>query len=301
MLDEGVYRKASTPPGDFSVGDEVEDPIIIVAANHVAAQVGFAVTAGVATLADLASAIGARAEEAAIVADLKAGSEAAYAWLIGEFQRPVYGLVYRMLSDPADAADVTQDVFLKVFRGMKSFHGESSLKTWIYRIALHEAVNRKRWWFRHKAQETSIEPAESDGMANGDFMQNAAMQNALTDHHDSPFDSVAHREVRQRVDAELRQVPEPYRTTLILRDLEDMSYEEIAEVLQISLGTVKSRLTRGRQALKQRLAPYVREVSVELGLTAPEERVQQQQVRSSVSQGASGAVSGGGRRVEVMP
>ena len=114
-------------------------------------------------MADLASAIGARAEEAAIVADLKAGSEAAYAWLIGEFQRPVYGLVYRMVSDPADAADVTQDVFLKVFRGMKSFHGESSLKTWIYRIALHEAANRKRWWFRHKAQETSIEPAESDG------------------------------------------------------------------------------------------------------------------------------------------
>jgi len=243
-------------------------------------------------LTDLASVIGARAEEAAIVADLKAGSETAYAWLIGEFQRPVYGLVYRMLSDPADAADVTQDVFLKVFRGMKSFHGESSLKTWIYRIALHEAANRKRWWFRHKAQETSIEPAESDGTANGDeFMQKAAMQNALTDRHDSPFDNVAHHEVQQRVDAELRQVPEPYRTTLILRDLEDMSYEEIAEVLQISLGTVKSRLTRGRHALKQRLAPYVREVSVELGLTAPEE----QQARSSV------VVSGGGRRVEVMP
>ena len=256
MLDEGVYRKASTPPGDFSVGDEVEDPIIIVAANHVAAQVGFAVTAGVATLADLASAIGARAEEAAIVADLKAGSEAAYAWLIGEFQRPVYGLVYRMLSDPADAADVTQDVFLKVFRGMKSFHGESSLKTWIYRIALHEAANRKRWWFRHKAQETSIEPAESDGMANGDFMQNAAMQNALTDHHDSPFDSVAHREVRQRVDAELRQVPEPYRTTLILRDLEDMSYEEISQMLDVPIGTVKSRLFLARAHLQEVLKRY---------------------------------------------
>jgi RNA polymerase sigma-70 factor, ECF subfamily len=251
----------------------------------------------VATLADLASAIGARAEEAAIVADLKAGSETAYAWLIGEFQRPVYGLVYRMLSEPSDAADVTQDVFLKVFRGMKSFHGESSLKTWIYRIALHEAANRKRWWFRHKAQETSIEPAESDGMAGDGFMQNAALQSALTDHHESPFDNVAHREVQQRVDAELRQVSEPYRTTLILRDLEDMSYEEIAEVLQISLGTVKSRLTRGRQALKQRLAPYVRKVSMELGLTAPQEQAQVQHARSSVSRGASG----GGRRVEVMP
>jgi len=246
------------------------------------------VRAGVTTLGDLASAIGARAEEAAIVGDLKAGSEEAYAWLIGEFQRPVYGLVYRIVSDPADAADTVQDVFLKVFRGMKHFHGESSLKTWIYRIALHEAANRKRWWFRHKAQETSIEPAESDAMTGGDGL----MQDALTDRRESPFDEVAHREVQKRVDAELRQIAEPYRTTLILRDLEEMSYEEIAEVLQISLGTVKSRLTRGRQALKQRLAPYVREVGGELGLSAPE-KDEGSVVRRQVA--------GGGRKVEVSP
>jgi RNA polymerase sigma-70 factor, ECF subfamily len=222
--------------------------------------------AGATTLGELAGAIGARAEEAAIVTELKAGSEQAYAWLIGEFQRPVYGLVYRMVSDPADAADTVQEVFLKVFRGMKNFNGESSLKTWIYRIALHEAANRRRWWFRHKAQETSIEPGESESATSPDD----AMQSALTDRHDSPFDNVAQREVQQRVDEELRRLPEPYRTTLVLRDLEDMSYEEIAEVLQISLGTVKSRITRGRQALKERLAPYVREVGGELGLSEPE-------------------------------
>jgi RNA polymerase sigma-70 factor (ECF subfamily) len=242
-------------------------------------------------LGELASAIGARAEESAIVAELKAGAEEAYAWLIGEFQRPVYGLVYRVVSDPADAADTTQEVFLKVFRGMKHFHGESSLKTWIYRIALHEAANRKRWWFRHKARETSIEPAQSENMASRD----EEMQNALTDHHNSPFDNVAHREVQKRVDAELRRVPEPYRTTLILRDLEEMSYEEIAEVLQISLGTVKSRLTRGRQALKDQLAPYVREVGGELGLCSPEEQVD---LRSEL---LKSRVAGGGRRVEVTP
>src|ERR1700682_4314018 len=138
--------------------------------------------AGATTLGDLASAIGARSQESAIVAELKAGSEEAYAWLIGEFQQPVYGLVYRIVNDPADAADTTQEVFMKVFRGMKQFHGESSLKTWIYRIALHEAANRKRWWFRHKAQETSIEPPDSDGFAGND----EAMQNAMTDHRDSP-------------------------------------------------------------------------------------------------------------------
>ena len=248
--------------------------------------------AGATTLGELASAIGVRSEEeAAIVAELKAGSETAYAWLIGEFQQPVYGLVYRIVNDPADAADTTQDVFLKVFRGMRHFHGESSLKTWIYRIALHEAANRRRWWFRHKAKETSIEPPESDCSSAGE-----AMQIALTDHADSPFENVAHREVQRRVEEELRKVQEPYRTTLILRDLEEMSYEEIAEVLEISLGTVKSRLTRGREALRQRLAPYVREVGDELGLTAPKEEKQKQEVRGLRSQ-----VSEGGRRVEVMP
>jgi len=239
--------------------------------------------AGATTLGDLASAIGVRSqEEAAIVAELKAGSEAAYAWLIGEFQQPVYGLVYRVVNDPADAADTTQDVFLKVFRGIRHFHGESSLKTWIYRIALHEAANRRRWWFRHKAKETSIEPEiESNGVAEN------AIQIALIDHAASPFDCVAHHEVQRRVEEELRKVAEPYRTTLILRDLEEMSYEEIAEVLEVSLGTVKSRLTRGRDALRQRLAPYVREVGRELGLTAPDERNSRSQV------------TGGGRRAEV--
>jgi RNA polymerase sigma-70 factor (ECF subfamily) len=255
--------------------------------------------AGAATLSDLASAIGARSqEEAAIVAELKTGSEAAYAWLIGEFQQPVYGLVYRVVNDPADAADTTQDVFLKVFRGMKHFHGGSSLKTWIYRIALHEAANRRRWWFRHKARETSIEPAESDGTAAPDN----AMQMALTDRADSPFESVAHHEVQHRVEEALRKVPEPYRTTLILRDLEEMSYEEIAEVLEISLGTVKSRLTRGRDALRQRLAPYVREVGSELGLSAPsqEGRSQENSNRNREERRSRAQVAGGGRRVEVM-
>src|SRR5271155_2031629 len=117
------------------------------------------VMAGATTVGDLAAAIGVRAEEAAIVAELKAGSEDAYAWLIAEFHQPIYSLVYRMVTDPADAADTTQEVFLKVFRGINHFHGQSSLKTWIYRIALHEASNRRRWWFRHKSRETSIEPA----------------------------------------------------------------------------------------------------------------------------------------------
>lgn len=222
------------------------------------------VMAGVATLGDLASAMGARDLDGAIVAELKAASEDAYAWLIGEFHQPIYSLVYRILTDPSDAADTTQEVFLKVFRGMKHFNGQSSLKTWIYRIAVHEASNRRRWWFRHKAKETSMEPLDNTS-------ESGSVRDALIDERDSPFDSAAHEEVRARVEMELRKVPEPYRSTVILRDLEEMSYEEIAEVLDISLGTVKSRLTRGREALRRRLAGYVREVGPELGLEIPEE------------------------------
>jgi RNA polymerase sigma-70 factor (ECF subfamily) len=239
--------------------------------------------AGATTLGDLASAIGARTQESAVIAELRAGSEDAYAWLIGEFHQPIYSLVYRIVNDPSDAADTTQDVFLKVFRGMKHFHGESSLKTWIYRIALHEAANRRRWWFRHKAHETPIDPVEA-----GESEYSG--EERLVDPGESPFDSFAHSEVRSAVDKALHQVPEPYRTALILRDLEEMSYEEIAEVLQISPGTVKSRITRGRDALRRKLAGYVREVGPELGLMPPEE------CRNRTAEG-----SRGGREVEVTP
>jgi RNA polymerase sigma-70 factor (ECF subfamily) len=222
-----------------------------------------AVTAGVNTLGDFASAIGARTAEAAVVAELKAGSEEAYAWLIGQFHQPVYNLVYRIVSDPSDAADTTQEVFIKIFRGIRHFHGESTLKTWIYRIAVHEASNRRRWWFRHKAKETPLEPVLSDGIAGND---SASSFDTLVDGRDTPFDCAVHAEIKARVTEELRHVPEPYRTTLILRDLEELSYEEIAEVTGTSLGTVKSRLTRGREALKRRLASFIEEAGPALGL-----------------------------------
>lgn len=223
--------------------------------------------AGAASLGELASAIGIRTQESAVIEELKAGSEEAYAWLVGEFHQSVYSVVYRILTDPADAADTTQEVFLKVFRGMKHFHGESSLKTWIYRIAIHEASNRRRWWFRHKAKETPMEPSENGSECN--FAQDT--NPALVDHHKSPFDTVADHEVRARVEDELRQVAEPYRTAIVLRDVEELSYEEIAEITQVSLGTVKSRITRGRDALRKRLTGYVREVGAEIGLSVEQE------------------------------
>jgi len=221
------------------------------------------VMAGAANVGEFASAIGIRSEESAVIAELKAGSEQAYEWLVGEFHQPVYSLVYRILTDPADAADTTQEVFLKIFRGMKYFHGESSLKTWIYRIAIHEASNRRRWWFRHKSKETSMEPTEDSGTEHFHF---SSVNSALVDKHKSPFENAADDEVKAHVEEALRKVPEPYRTAIVLRDIEELSYDEIVDITQVSLGTVKSRITRGRDALRKKLTEYVREMGPELGL-----------------------------------
>src|SRR5271157_3228748 len=158
-----------------------------------------------------------RDEEAPIVEALKCGSEDAYAWLINHYHKPVYSLIHRLLHDPSDAEDTTQEVFLKVYRGIQRFKGDSSLKTWIYRIAIHESSNKKRWWSRHKKQETSMDAPMGPEQNSGSSM---TLCETLADGAESPFEMMEHEEVRARVEAELRKVPEPFRTTVILRDIE---------------------------------------------------------------------------------
>jgi RNA polymerase sigma-70 factor, ECF subfamily len=216
--------------------------------------------AGATTLSDFAGALHVSSEEASLIAALKAGSEEAFDWLVGHYHQQIYSLVYRALNDPADAADTTQEIFLKVFRGIRSFNGQSSLKTWIYRIAVHEASNQRRWWHRHKSHETSIEPASDENE-----FAHCGLKQALADEADSPLECAMHEELRTRIENELRHVAEPFRTTVILRDIEEMSYEEIAEIMQTTLGTVKSRLTRGRDALRKRLEAHMRELVPEAG------------------------------------
>jgi RNA polymerase sigma-70 factor (ECF subfamily) len=196
---------------------------------------------------NLVSAIGITLEDAALIADLKAGSEEAFAVLIAQYHQPLYSLIARSLNDPADAADITQEVFIKVFRSIRGFHGEASLRTWLYRIALHEASNQRRWWSRHKKQEITIDtPLDSDSDDDGGLCLSAT----LADRGDSPYDHAAQAETRERVEAALRQLPEAFRTVVILREIEGFAYEEISEILNVNLGTVKSRLTRGRSALR---------------------------------------------------
>jgi RNA polymerase sigma-70 factor (ECF subfamily) len=198
------------------------------------------------TMGNFASTLTLQSEEAALIAELRSGSEEAFAWLIARFHQPIYSLLARTVHDRADAADLTQEVFVKVFRGVGNFHGESSLRTWIYRIALHEASNQRRWWMRHKQQEVPIEQEINDGECGAPMR----LKEMLVDPAESPYEIAVHSENRTRVEAALSQVPEPFRTTLILRDIEGFVYEEVAEMQGVNLGTVKSRLVRGRAYLK---------------------------------------------------
>ena len=195
------------------------------------------------------------ADEAAEVQDLRLieslrlGLGAAYEELIGRFQQPVYTLALRLLGDPSEAADVVQEVFLKVFRNIGSFRGQSSLKTWIYRITVNEAHNSRRWFFRHRRGEIELDK-EADSARN--------WKEIIPDSGRSPFDVALEREQRVIIEAALERINPIFREAVVLRDITDLSYEEIAEILGVSLGTVKSRILRGREALREELAGSLR-------------------------------------------
>jgi RNA polymerase sigma-70 factor (ECF subfamily) len=188
-------------------------------------------------------------DEAELVSELQAGSETAFDWLVTHYHAPVYNLILSMLGDTSDAADGSQEVFLKAFRGIRKFRQGSSLKTWLYRIAIREALNHKRWFKRHLQKNVSIDAEPEDG--------HAAIE--IEDLGATPFEQLASREIQIAVHHALQEVPEVFRTAVILRDLEGLSYDEVAEVLECSVGTVKSRILRGRRALRQILEPFLRE------------------------------------------
>lgn len=184
-------------------------------------------------------------EDQRLISALQAGEESAYEQLIERFQGAVYNLAYRLLNDPADAGDVAQEVFLKIFRNVGSFRGDSSLRTWVYRIAVNESHNRRRWLFRHRRGETGIDEA---------FEDSDAREKPIMDSGETPFDFTMNREAQLLLEEALAGVNPVFRTALVLREIEDMSYDEIAEILEVSIGTVKSRIVRGREALRRNLA-----------------------------------------------
>ena len=204
-------------------------------------------------MSDWASALSWGGGEAELVHELQAGSETAFDWLVTHYHAPVYNLILGMLGDASDAADGTQEVFLKAFRGIRKFRQGSSLKTWLYRIAIREALNQKRWFKRHLQKNVSIDAEPEEGQARFE----------IADVCGTPFEQLAAHEIQDAVEGALQQVPEAFRSAVILRDLEGLSYEEVAEVLECSVGTVKSRILRGRRALKEILEPMLQERNAE--------------------------------------
>jgi len=175
---------------------------------------------------------------------LREGSERAYEELLIRFQQPVYALALRLLDDQSEACDVVQEVFLKVFRNVGAFRGQSTLKTWIYRITVNEAHNARRWFFRHRRAEVELDknPDES-----------RSWKEIIPDRSRSPFDEAFDSEQHIMIEAALKRINPIFREAVALRDISDLAYEEIAEILGVSLGTVKSRILRGREALREEL------------------------------------------------
>jgi len=187
----------------------------------------------------------AASEEAPLVAELQAGSEQAFTYLLGVYQNPVFNLISRILENPAEAPDVLQDVFIKVFKGIRQFHGDSSLKTWIYRIAIHEASNHRRGWRRrHWHEPLSIEDTGAE------VALSAAEVRA---DGETPYGLLEQAEREEILRRALASLAQPYRTVVVLREIEGLAYDEIAQVTGMAEGTVKSRLLRGRQLLRRKL------------------------------------------------
>lgn len=190
-------------------------------------------------------------EERLFVLRLQANEDAAYDELVRTYNASIYRVAYRMTGDSAEASDVVQEIFLKVFRNIGGFKGEAALKTWIFRIALSEVLNQLRWWRRrHRASTYSLDEPGTNG--NG-----PAPHRNLTDNRPSPEEILESREQEQAIQIALSRLSKEHRSIIVLRDIEGFSYNEIAEILGVSVGTVKSRLARARGDLKKSLMRYL--------------------------------------------
>lgn len=181
--------------------------------------------------------------EATLVQRCAAGDEAACTELVAEHQRMVVQLAINLLGDRDEALDLSQEVFLSVFRTIHRFRGQSSLRTWIYRIAVNQARNRHRFWRRrHRADQVSL---DAHVAAHGDLVSGAEAD---------PARVLAQKELAEQLEHALDHLPFDQRTAIVLREIDGLSYDEIAYSLGVAVGTVKSRLTRARQALRLELS-----------------------------------------------
>ena len=184
--------------------------------------------------------------EAQFIERLKRGEASAFEQLVAERSGEIFGLLFRLTENSEEARDLTQETFLRAFQSIDRFRGEADLRTWIYRIAINQARNRWRWW-RRRRRDTTI----SLDAPQGDSTQ--TLMATLAESGNNPEQQTLAHEREVVLRSALQRVGRAYRETVILRDIEGFTYEEIADTLGINVGTVKSRLARGRQELRQKL------------------------------------------------
>ncbi len=187
--------------------------------------------------------------ESELLEKLKANDTDAFDRFVDSYSGDVFSLLYRLTENADDAAELTQETFLNAYRSIGRFRGDSGLKTWLFRIAVNESRNRFRWWKRRKRERTiSLDAVIGDS--------EMTLSDVIADRGSSPEDEVLSRERRAALNSALLDLPIAFREAVILVDIEGLSYEETAIALDIGIGTVKSRISRGREELRRKLKDF---------------------------------------------
>ena len=183
-----------------------------------------------------------------LILRLQRGDEWAFQLMVRRFRKKIFSIAFGITLDTEESQDIMQEVFLQVYRTIGKFRGEASLSTWLHRITVNRSLNWKRRWAR-RYKWLHISTDRTDGQATG----------APESESPSPEVQVANVQTRQQIDNALKMLPDQARTIFVLRELEGLSYEEIADAIGIKLGTVRSRLFHARKRLKEILQPLAKE------------------------------------------
>jgi RNA polymerase sigma-70 factor (ECF subfamily) len=186
--------------------------------------------------------------DAVLVQQVQAGHQKSFDLLVAKYQRRIYRLVLRFIRDPALAEDVAQETFLRAYRAIGQFRGESQFYTWLYRIAVNTA--------KKAISDDMRDPTVSEGDASGQGEETFSPTELLTN-NETPESILISKEIVQTVNAAMESLPDDLRMAITLREIEGLSYEDIAEAMQCPIGTVRSRIFRAREAIAERLRPVI--------------------------------------------
>ncbi len=182
-----------------------------------------------------------------LVERAQGGDKHAFEMLVAKYQRKLGRLLSRFIRDPAEVEDVAQEAFIKAYRALPSFRGESAFYTWLYRIGINTAKNYLVAQGRRAPTSTDFDTDEAETFEDADQLRDI----------NTPESLMQSRQVAETVNAAMESLPEELRTAIVLREIEGLSYEEIAEVMSCPIGTVRSRIFRAREAVAARLRPLL--------------------------------------------